>query len=305
MTIKRTLKITKDSFFLFGPRATGKTTWLREQVSPGLYIDLLKSENFLRFSKHPGELSEIVAANPKWKCIIIDEIQKVPQLLDEVHSIIFEKKNTLQFILSGSSARKLRQSHANFLAGRALLRKFHPFTAFELGTSFNLKKSLEFGMLPHVWTTESMEDKRDYLFAYVETYLREEVQQEALTRNLPAYSAFLEHMALRNSQVINLQNLSPQIGVARTTLKGYLDILVDTLLGVSLPPIQLKAKVKEVATPKFYFFDTGVVRALSHSLDESIDYYKGALLETYILHELMSYSDCHNKRWQFHYWATP
>ncbi|MBF0298475.1 MAG: ATP-binding protein [Oligoflexia bacterium] len=305
MLKKRTLKMPKDSFFLFGPRATGKTTWLKEQVNPDQYIDLLKSESFLRFSKHPQELSELITANPKWRCIIIDEIQKVPQLLDEVHSIIFESKNKIQFILIGSSARKLKRNNVNLLAGRALLRKFHPFTAFELGKSFKLQDSLEFGMLPRSWNLKSAEEKKDYLFSYVETYLREEIQQEALTRNLPAYSLFLEHMALRNAQVINLQNLSTQIGVARTTLKGYLEILEDTLIGISLHPIQLKAKVKEVATPKFYFFDTGVVRGLSNSLDDSIDSIKGSLLETYVLHELMCYSDYHSKRWQFNYWSTP
>ena len=187
-----------------------------------------------------------------------------------------------------------------------MLRKFRPLTGLEIGKTFDLQEALNFGMLPRVWTLSSPEKKKDYLFSYVETYLREEIQQEALARNLPAYSAFLEHMALRNSHVINLQNLASQIGVARTTLKGYLEILEDTLLGMSLHPIQLKAKVKEVATPKFYFFDTGVVRGLSNALDEPMESLtKGAMLETYVLHELVCHSDYNSKRWQFHYWATP
>jgi predicted AAA+ superfamily ATPase len=305
MIFRRSLKVPTDSFFLFGPRATGKTTWLREQVDPDHFIDLLRSKEFLRYSKHPEELRDLIEGNPKWKCVVIDEIQKVPSLLDEIHSLIFEKKNKLTFILTGSSARKLKKNQVNLLAGRALLRKFHPLTASELGSHFNINEALEFGLLPRIYGLASKIEKIDYLYSYVETYLREEIQQEAVTRNLPAYSAFLEHMSLRNSQVVNLQNLSQQIGVARTTLKGYLEILEDTLLGTLLNPIQLKAKVKEVATPKFYFFDTGVVRGLSHSLDDPLGEMKGSLLETYILHELMSYSDYFSKRWQFHYWGTP
>lgn len=306
MKIKRTLKSAKDTFFLFGPRATGKTTWLKEQVKPDFFIDLLKSKEYLRFSKHPEILSELIDANPNWKSVVIDEIQKIPNLLDEIHSIIFEKENKLQFILTGSSARKLKQKDVNLLAGRALIRRMHPFTAHEIDNKFNIEIALKYGMLPNVWNLEGEEDKKDYLFSYVETYLKEEIQQEALTRNLPAYSAFLEHMALRNSHVINLQSLSQQIGIARTTIKGYLEILEDTLLGYSLRPVRLKAKVKEVSTPKFYFFDSGVVRTLSHSLDESLGCdEKGSLLETYVLHELMSFSDYQTKRWQFYYWGTP
>lgn len=305
MSFKRSLRPPNSSFFLFGPRATGKTTWLTKQANADLFINLLKSSEFLRYSKHPEELSQIIQANPSWKCIVIDEIQKVPALLDEVHSLIFEREGQVRFILSGSSARKLKKSGVNMLAGRALVRRLSPLTGLELQKDFDLQKSLSFGMLPQVWTISTEEEKIDYLYAYVETYLKEEIQQEALTRNLPAYSSFLEHMALRNSQVINLQNLSKEIGVARTTLKGYLEILEDTLLGYSLSPIQLKAKVKEVATPKFYFFDTGVIRALSNSLNENFDTIKGSLLETYILHELMAHSNYNNKHWQFNYWATP
>jgi len=303
--LERVLQVPKESFFLFGPRATGKTTWLREQIKADYYIDLLKSKEYLRFSQKPHELSEIIEANPSWKCIIIDEIQKAPQLLDEIHSLIFESKNKLKFILTGSSARKLKKSSTNLLAGRALIRKFHPLMATELKKKFSINESLRFGMLPRIWGLENQQERIDYLYSYVESYLKEEIQQEALTRNLPAYSKFLEHMAIRNSQVINLQNLSQQIGVARTTLKGYLEILEDTLLGFSLPSIQLKAKVKEVATPKFYFFDTGVINTLTHSLEEDIKNNLGSLLETYILHELISFSDYNNKRWQFYYWGTP
>jgi len=307
MTVfNRDLISPEKSFFLFGPRATGKSTWLKNELAPDYSIDLLKSREYLRFSKYPEELSELILANPKWTKIVIDEIQKVPELLDEVHSIIFEHKNRMQFVLTGSSARKLKKSGTNFLAGRALLRKFYPLNAFELGKHFELNLAIRFGLLPEVWNLKNESEKNDYLYSYVETYLREEIQQEALTRNLPAYSKFLEHMALRNSHVINLQNLSNEIGVARTTLKGYLEILEDTLLGSSLNPIHLKAKVKEVSTPKFYFFDPGVVRGLTNSLNEKLDAReKGSQLETYILHELKCFSDYYGKMWQFFYWSTP
>ena len=302
---KRDLKLADSTFFLFGPRGTGKSTWLKHEVKADLFINLLRSQDFLRFSQHPEELGELVNANPNWRKVIVDEIQKAPQLLDEIHALIFETNKKIQFILTGSSARKLKKENVNLLAGRALVRKFHPLCAVELGKVFNVNKALTFGLLPEVWTLDNESSIKDYLFSYVETYLREEIQQEALIRNIPAYSKFLEHMALRNSHVINLQNLSGEIGVARTTLTGYLQILQDTLLGFLLPPIQLRAKVKEIATPKFYFFDPGVVRALALVLDEPLGSLQGAQLESYVYHELLTFSDYHQKRWDFAYWATP
>lgn len=169
---------------------------------------------------------------------------------------------------------------------------------------FNLNESLKYGMLPQVWNLDSEEEKKDYLVSYVETYLKEEIQQEAAVRSLPSYLSFLEHFALRNAQVINLQNISNETGVARTTLNGYLDILEQTLLGYKLAPIHLKAKVKEVSSSKFYFFDTGVTRALAKNIDNEITQEKGFLLETYILHELKTYSDYFQKRWEINYWGT-
>lgn len=304
MKFNRQLVPPKASFFLFGPRATGKSTWLRDQVQPNLTIDLLRSSDFLRFSNHPEELrANVEGSRPKR--VVIDEIQKVPSLLDEVHSLLFDFEEQVQFILTGSSARKLKRSRANLLAGRALVRRFHPLTGSEIGDNFGIEKALRFGLLPKVWNLETEAEKRDYLYSYVETYLREEIQQEASVRNLPSYTAFLEHFALRNAQVINLQNVSQETGIARTTLNGYLDILEQTLLGIRLAPIKLKAKIKEVATPKFYFFDPGVVRGLSLTLDEDLGSQKGYLLETYVLHELQSHADYSGERLSFHYWATP
>ena len=306
MPSKRLLNPPQDSFFLIGPRATGKSTWLENQIKADLIIDLLKARDFQKYSTHLSLLREVVEGNPKYKTIVIDEIQKLPELLDEVHSLIFDSKGKIQFILTGSSARKLKKQNVNLLAGRALLRHFHPFSLLEIEDKFNLTHALQFGMLPHVWNLIDIEDKKDYLVSYVDLYLKEEIKQEAAVRSLPSYISFLEHFALRNGQVINIQNLSQEIGVPRTTLIGYLDILEQTLLGFKLAPIQLKAKVKEVATPKFYFFDTGVSRALAKKIDDPISPEdKGFLLETYLLHELKTYSDYYNQRWDFFYWGTP
>lgn len=306
MPIQRILNKPKKSFFLFGPRGTGKSTWLKKQIQTDLIIDLLKNKDFLRFSSRPELLSEIINGNPQYKTIVIDEIQKLPILLDEVHALIFDHGSEIQFILTGSSARKLKKSNVNLLAGRALVRHFHPLSFSEVKDLFHLENCLKFGMLPEIFSFETEADKKDYLDSYVQTYLKEEIQQEALVRSLPSYLKFLEHFALRNAQVINLQNISQEIGIPRTTINGYLEILQDTLLGLKLEPLHLKAKVKEVSLAKFYFFDTGVVRALSQNLDADISSEdKGFLFETYILHELKCYSDYFQKRWQFNYWGTP
>jgi predicted AAA+ superfamily ATPase len=304
-SVKRILSAPKSSFFLFGPRATGKSTWLHQQIEADLTLDLLKAKDYQKFSTNLGLLREIIEGNPKIKMIIIDEIQKLPGLLDEVHSLIFESKGKLQFILTGSSARKLKRSNVNLLAGRALLRNFHPYSSVELDKNFDLEKCLRFGLLPEVWNIEDDEMIKDYLISYVDTYLKEEIQQEAAVRRLPSYLKFLENFASRNGQVINLQSVSSETGIARTTLNGYLDILEQTMLGMRLAPLHMKAKIKEVSTPKFYFFDTGVVRTLAKNLDDDLDLTLGPLLETYVLHELRTYSDVFQKRWDFYYWGTP
>ncbi|MFN7904899.1 MAG: ATP-binding protein [Pseudobdellovibrionaceae bacterium] len=299
------LPIPTKSFFLLGPRATGKSTWLRDQVKPDFMIDLLRSRDFRDYSTDLNLLREVIEANPKYKVVVIDEIQKLPELLDEVHSLIFDFKNKIQFILTGSSARKLKKNNVNLLAGRALVRNFHQFSYLEIKEQFDLVPCLKFGMLPEVWNLETEAEKKDYLFSYVDTYLKEEIQQEAAVRNLPSYIKFLEHFSFRNSKVINLQNISSEIGVARTTIVGYLEILEQTLLGFKISPLHLKAKVKEVSTPKFYFFDTGVVRGLSKNLDQDLEDQKGSLFETYVLQEIRTYSDYFQARFDIHYWGTP
>lgn len=305
MNIKRLFKEPERHFFLFGPRGCGKSSWLKDSFCPDLNIDLLKSIQFLELSSHPELLSEKVAALKKGSKVVIDEIQKIPMILDEVHSLIFEHENKYQFALTGSSARKLKRNHANMLAGRAIRKEMFPFVSAELGTDFEVDSALFWGTLPGLTKLENSQDKKDFLYSYVDTYLREEIQMEAAVRNLAAYNRFLNHAAVMNGQTLNLSNISREAGIPRATLDGYFQILKDTLLGTFLEPIHLNAKVKEVNTPKFYFFDCGVVRALRHDLEETLGEEKGFLLETLIFNEMRAYSSYFSKQLEFFYWATP
>lgn len=305
MIFERILKAPHQTFFLFGPRGTGKSTWLKKNFKADLTFDLLKSEVYLELSANPEKLRSYVEALPKKSKIVIDEVQRVPALLNEVHSLIFEHQDNYQFALTGSSARKLKNNQSNLLAGRAVTRNFFSLCSSELLSEFSVSSILQFGCLPRSINLKSIEDKVDFLSSYVETYLREEIQQEAAVRNLPAYSRFLKHAAIMNGQVLNLNNISREAGVPRATLDGYFSILKDTLLGEFLEAIHLKAKIKEVSTPKFYFFDCGVVRALRQELREPLSDEKGYLLETLILNEMKAYSSYKAKGWEFFYWGVP
>jgi uncharacterized protein len=300
----RTLSPPRGSFFLFGPRGTGKSTWLRDEFRPDLRIDLLNSREFLSLQADPSVLRQRLEALPEKAKIVIDEIQKIPQLLDEVHSLMFDHPS-YRFALTGSSARKLKKAQSNLLAGRAVQRRFFSLTSQELGADFDISEILKFGSLPNSINLKRTDDKKDYLLSYVDTYLKEEVQAEAAVRNIPSYHRFLKHAAIMNGQVVNLNNISREAAVKRATLDGYFSIVEETLLGDFLEPIHLHAKVKEVSTPKFYFFDCGVVRALRNELDESLGSEKGFLLETFIFNELRAYSSYHQKNWEFFYWGVP
>ena len=226
-------------------------------------------------------------------------------LLNEVHSLIFDFEDKYQFALTGSSARKLKKENANLLAGRAITRQFFPLSSHELIDDFSIESILQYGSLPRVINLKTKEDKIDYLTSYVETYLREEIQQEAVVRNLQAYNRFLKHAAIMNGQVVNLSNISREAAIPRATLDGYFSILKDTLLGDFIEAIHLKAKVKEVSTPKFYFFDCGVVRAIRNELREPLGSEKGFLLENLILNELKMVSSYRSLGWQINYWGVP
>ena len=305
MAYQRTLKPNSSSFFLFGPRGTGKSTWLRDCFKPDLNLDLLKSEMFLELSSNPEKIRSYIEALPKGSKVVVDEIQRVPDLLNEIHSLIFNYEDQYQFALTGSSSRKLRKENINLLAGRAITRRFFTLTSFELGEDFNLENILQFGTLPRVFNLKSKEDKIEYLSSYVESYLTEEIQREAIVRNLNAYTRFLKHAAILNGQHCNLNYISREAAVARSTLDGYFSILIDTLLGDFIESIHLKAKVKEVATPKFYFFDCGVVRALRQDLRHPIGPERGFLLENLILNEIRAASSYFSLAFEIHYWGVP
>ncbi|MEX0962505.1 MAG: AAA family ATPase [Pseudohongiellaceae bacterium] len=303
----RLLKCPDKSFFLFGPRGTGKSVWLDQVLANAdLKINLLKSSEYLRYKRSPELLAQQVLALPEGAWIIIDDVQKLPELLDEVHALLFESNHGYQFALSGSSARKLKQSQANMLAGRALTKRMFPLSLLETGKDFELNQALSHGRLPMSVTAGSWNDRVEFLDAYVETYLREEIQQEALVRNLDSFYRFLSVTALVNGQMLNISNIAREVGVARSTVQGYFSILEDTLLGWYLPAFRNRAKVKEVAHPKFYLFDCGVQRALAGlHRDKPSAAEQGTLFESYIVNEFRALNAWQGHGAQFFYWRTP
>jgi len=303
---KRLLKLPKKSFFLFGPRGTGKSVWLSQVLKQAeLKIDLLKSSEFLKYKRDPSILSHEVTPLGKDAWIIIDEVQKLPELLDEVHALLFESNHAYKFALSGSSARKLKKSHANMLAGRALYKRMFPLSMLEAGADFKLDFALRYGQLPMCVTALSVMEKVEFLDAYIETYLKEEIQQEALVRNLDNFYRFLIVAAIMNGQLLNISNIARDVGVARSTVQGYFSILEDTLLGWYLPAYRIKAKVKEIAHPKFYLFDCGVQRALAGlHRDKPAQVEQGTLFETFILNEFRAMNAWKSHGARFFYWRT-
>lgn len=297
----RVLAPPKRSFFLFGPRATGKSTWLKQRFAGALRLDLLRNDLYFRLSGTPGELRSMVRAEPPSRWIVLDEVQRVPELLNEVHALI--EDGGYRFALTGSSARKLKRGRANLLAGRALVRELFPLTHAEYEGSTDLEDVLCFGSLPAV--VAEPESRVDILEAYAGTYLREEIKEEALTRNVQAYTRFLQVAALANGQVTNLSAISRDTGVPRATVSTYFEILTDTLLGRFLPAWTARARMKEVGHPKFYFFDTGVVRAIQGRLRERpAPEERGHLFETYLFHELVAHVAYHNIGGEWSYWRT-
>lgn len=257
----------KHSFFLFGPRGAGKSTLLHERFNPdhAIWFDLLNQKIYEKFNENPSQLYEIVQSLPEQIThIIIDEIQKIPKMLDEVHRLI-ESTNKI-FILTGSSARKLKRGGANLLAGRAFVYHLFPLSSFELKDAFNLHKALQWGTLPKIFTYDDNEDKDEYLRAYAATYLNEEIWGEQLVRNLHPFRKFLEVAAQSNGKIINYANISKDVGVDEKTIKEYFIILEDTLIGFFLDSYHDSFRKRLVMKPKFYFFDPGIVRALSRRL---------------------------------------
>ncbi|MFA5263342.1 MAG: DUF4143 domain-containing protein [Opitutaceae bacterium] len=291
----------RDHFFLLGPRGTGKTLWSTHHYPQALRIDLLDPETLRQLSARPERLIELVEGNADKPQVIIDEVQKLPALLEVVHLLI-ERKTGQQFILTGSSARKLRRQGVNLLGGRAAQKHLHPYVAFELGKRFSLGKALRQGMLPLIWAAD---DPDAILKAYNGLYLREEVQMEGLVRNVGSFARFLESMSYSHAGVLNLSNVSRECQVSRKTVEGYLEILEDLLLGFRLQVFTKKGK-RELAThPKFYFFDAGVFRANRPSgpLDapQEID---GLALEGLVAQHLRAWCDYSAGNHSLHYWQT-
>lgn len=247
----------KDSLFLFGPRGTGKTSWIKANLSNhSLYFDLLDAPTFQTLNAHPEKLRTFIPLDFKdW--IVIDEVQKIPALLDEVHKLIEE--NHYRFILTGSSARKLKRSGANLLAGRALKYTLHPLIIQELKGAFDLETALTLGLLPAVYTYDN---PKKYIESYIEVYLREEVMQEGLTRNIGAFSRFLETASYSQGCIINSSAVAREVGVERQVIQNYFSILEDLLLAHRLPAFTKRAKRRLISSEKFYFFDAGIYNIL-------------------------------------------
>ena len=298
----RLLRIPVDnnkSFFLFGPRGTGKTTWIKSIFSEALYFDLLKFDLYNDLLARPGRLENLIPPGfQNW--IILDEIQRIPQLLNEVHRLI--ETFHYKFILTGSSARTLRKKGVNLLAGRALTYKMYPLTAVELGDSFCLKKSLAWGHLPSI---PSEKKPNLFLKAYVQTYLREEVLQEGLTRNLGSFSRFLETASFSQGSVLNISEIARESGIERMRVTSYFSILEDLLLASLLPVFTRRAKRRMISHPKFYFFDVGIFRALRPMgpLDSPQEA-EGPGLETLCFQELSAINDYYNYEYNLYYWRT-
>ncbi len=300
-TITRYFKPPKTSFFLLGPRGTGKSTWVRSQYPNALYIDLLSPEAFRTLSAKPERLSAILEGSPDKKIVIIDEIQKVPALLTVVHQWI-EKKAGHQFILTGSSARKLKKTGVDLLAGRALQRTFYPFVAWELGEKFKLDQALQWGLLPLLLNSP---DPGDSLQAYLTLYLREEIQNEGLVRNLGHFSRFLETLSFSNGSVLNISNISRECEIERKVVEGYVGIVEDLMLGFRLGVFSKKSKRATIKHSKFYLFDTGVFRALRPKgpLDKP-ETIEGAALEALVAQHLKALIDYENRDNQLYFWKT-
>lgn len=290
----RLLPTPEHSFFLFGPRGTGKTTWMKQRFDGALWFDLLDQRLYFDLLRDPGIFRAQVLARQPATWVVVDEVQKLPALLDEVHRLTSERGSDYKFALSGSSARKLKRGGANLLAGRAINRKFFPLVAEEIKYEFELDDVLRFGMLPKV--RSEPESAIGILEAYATNYIQEEIQQEALVRDIGSFARFLEVAALMNGQVMNVANVARDSAVTRPTVQRYFDVLVDTLIGYRLPGWRAKPRVKMVASPKFYLFDTGVVRALANRVRVPLsDEERGVLLETYVLHEVRAWinqADC-------------
>jgi predicted AAA+ superfamily ATPase len=288
----------KQSYFLFGPRGTGKSSWVRQAYPEGTYIDLLNDETFRKLLARPETLSDSLPHNPS--VVIIDEVQKVPTVLDEVHRLIEGKK--IQFVLTGSSARKLRREGVNLLAGRALTYSMYPLVARELGSDFNLARALRFGMLPMAVTSDI---PKRYLDSYVRTYLKEEVEQEGLTRQIGSFARFLEVASFSQAAMLSIAQIATDAQIHRKVVEDYFAILRDLLLSYELPVFTKRAKRELMTKRKFFFFDVGLFRTLRPKgpLDSESEA-NGPAFETLCLQELIGLNQYLDLGYEFFHWRT-
>lgn len=301
------LKASKSSLFLFGPRQTGKTSIIENTLQPDIFINLLDYDSFMRYSTDPSLLAKEAGKLTKdGALVVVDEIQKCPELLNSIHMLL-EQKKTIKFILTGSSARKLRKAGVNLLGGRAITLHLYPFVEAELKELFILDDILQYGALPKIYLEKDLQEKMRLLKSYVETYLKEEIAQEAIVRNLPAFTRFLELAAEENGNVINFQKLARETGIHSKTIKGYFQILEDTLVGRMLYPYKNPARRRLISHPKFYFFDCGVVTALKRGLQKelmrsSAEY--GRAFEHWVFTELAAAIDYYELEAELNFYRT-
>ncbi len=300
-TTPRFLTVPRGHFFLLGPRGTGKTWWTRVQFPNALRVDLLDPGTLREMAARPERLRERLAGEKGVEVMVIDEVQKLPELLEVVHGLI-EDKCGVRFVLTGSSARKLRRGGVNLLGGRAASKAMHPFLAAELGDEFDLVEALRFGMLPVV---RGAKDPGEVLRGYNGLYVREEVQAEGLVRNVGAFARFLEGISFSQGSVLNLANVARECQVNRKTVEGYLEILEDLLLSFRVPVFIRRAKRAMAAHPKFFFFDVGVFRSNRPvgPLDSQAEI-DGAALEGLVAQHLKAWCDYSNGDHQLYYWQT-
>jgi predicted AAA+ superfamily ATPase len=297
-----------NSFFLFGARGTGKTHLLKNRLDsiPSLYIDLLNPDTFQKLSLHPNTLKEQLDALPsstRW--VVIDEIQKIPSLLDIVHQQI--EIGRFLFVLTGSSARKLRHGSANLLAGRAFVYNLFPLTAQEAGDQFSLSAALRWGTLPRIFALQNDIERSDYLRSYTHTYLQEEVMQEQIVRKLDPFRRFLAVAAQMSGQIVNFSKIARDAGTSVSTVQSYFQILEDTLIGTLLDSFHESVRKRQRGNPKFYFFDTGIQRALDNTLTVDLlpqTYAYGVAFEHFIVNEIQRLQSYKRKDYRLSYLRT-
>ncbi len=290
----------KQSYFLFGPRGTGKSTWLKSHYPQGHFIDLLNPSELRLYQARPERLEDVVLGSMA-TTFILDEIQKVPELLSVVHRLI-EQKQGWQFVLTGSSARKLKQTGVDLLAGRAVVRHMHPFIAAELGDAFSLEHALQYGLVPLVVESEEV---LETLSAYVGIYLNEEVKTEGFVRNIGDFARFLEIASFSHGSILNVSNIARECSVSRKLIEGYLSVLNDLLLSYHLPIFTKRAKRQLIAHDKFYYFDSGVYKSLRMTgfLDKFSEI-SGPGLEGLVLQHIRAWNDYQGTPNQLFYWRT-